>query len=277
MASLFDGITGRDEVSEIYDKIVANYPGSPHTKSNSLWLLRRATDIRADNESPEKMLEKAVAMLAERGHMPGWYNQCPVASGIVTSRSDKNSAVDLVACSESKEEVRLIELKWDSDNPNLALQQILKYGLAYLFCRVHRRELPLHYRSLMDARNIALEVVAPSRYYEGVDSVRSLTDLDAWFDQFMTDGVIESTASEHEVLEMGDYISGVSQSLDEFARLKTEGSLSMSLNAYAFPEDFSRLPFHSGQEVRLKCDSLALTEEGRMVRDAFASLASVWS
>ena len=129
----------------------------------------------------------------------------------------------------------------------------------------------------MDARNVALEVVAPSRYYEGVESVRRITDLDAWFDRFKTDGVIESTSSEHEILEMGDYISGVSQSLDEFARLKTDGSLSMSLNAYAFPEDFSRIPFNSGQEVRLKCDSLALTEEGRMVRDAFASLASVWS
>ena len=277
MASLLDGVNGHEEVSDIYDKIVANFPGAPHSISNSLWLLRRATEIRADNKSPEKMLEKAVALLAERGHMPGWYNQCPVASGIVTSRSDRNSAVDLVACTESKKDVRLIELKWDSDSPKSALQQILMYGLAYLFCRVHRRELPLHYRSLMDARHIALEVVAPSQYYEGVHRAGTLTNLEAWLDQFTTNGVIENTAPEHEDLEMGEYISGVSQSLDEFAHMKTGGLLSMSLNAYAFPDEFSRIPFNNGQEVRLKCDSLALSEEGRMVRDAFASLASVWS
>ena len=212
VASLFDGVYGYEEVSDIYDKIVANYPGAPHSKSHSLWLLRRATEIRADNKSPEKMLEKAVAMLADRGHMPGWYNQCPVASGIVTSRSDKNSAVDLVACSESKEEVRFIELKWDSDSPQSALQQILMYGLAYLFCRVHRGELPLHYRSLMDAHHVALEVVAPCRYYEGVHSVGTQSDLDAWLDSFKTDQVIENTLPKHESLGMQEYIAGVNES-----------------------------------------------------------------
>lgn len=277
MPSLFDGIIGNENVREVYDKIVANYPGAPHSKSDALWRLRRATEIRGDNSSPEKMLEKAVAMLAEREHMPRWYNQCPVASGIISSRSDRNSAVDLVECSESRKRVRFVELKWDSDTPHLALQQILRYGVAYIFCRVHRRELPLHYRSLMDARHVSLEVVAPRRFFEGVESVDRMSDISAWLDQFETAEMSVTPIMGCESLELGKYISEESQSLDEFARMKTDGFLSMSLNALAFPEDFDRIPFSNGQEVRRKCDTLRLSEEGRMVRDAFAGLTPVWS
>lgn len=277
LPSLFDGISSNEHVSEVYDKIVANYPGAPHSKSDALWLLRRATDIRSDNSSPEKMLEKAVAMLAARNHMPGWYNQCPVASGIVNSRSDRNSAVDLVECSESRERVRFVELKWDSDTPLSAIQQILRYGVAYIFCRVYSRELPLHYRSLMDARHVSLEVVAPRGYFLSVESIRSMTDTTAWLDQFKPERANEMPAIEFESLELGEHITEQSRSLNEFARMKTDGLLSMSLNAFAFPEDFNRIPFSNGHEVRVKCDTLRLSEEGRMVRDAFAGLTPVRS
>ncbi len=281
MPSLFDGIFGSEEVSQIYKKIETNYPGSPHSKSGSLWLLRRASDIRSDNRSAEKMLEKAVAMLAERDHMPGWHNQCPVASGIVSSSSDRNSAVDLVKCSSSGKDVRLIELKWDSDTPVSALQQVLVYGIAYLFCRVHKRELPLHYRSLMNARHIALEVVAPRHYYGGIryGGIRRgqlSADTHAWLDQFETNELDVSPKVDTAPLDIEEFLAETNRSLNGLARAKTNGELTMSLNALAFPDEFDELPFGNGQEVRRKCGTRELSEEGKLVRNAFAGLAPAW-
>lgn len=277
MPSLFDGIYGTETVNEIYDKIQANYPGFPLSRSDKLWLLRRECGIRHDNRSPETMLEKAVAMLAERGHMPGWYNQCPVASGIVGSHSDRRSDVDLVNCSESRRNVRLVELKWESDNPRSALQQILRYGVAYIFCRVHRRELHLRYRDLMDARQVSLEVVAPHHYYYGDHSVPRGFDSYAWLDQFGSEVPHISPVVDSDKMEIADYLAETSQSLDEFARSKTDGSLTMSLNALAFPEEFNEVLFENGQDVRKKCSAKKdLSDEGRMVRDAFARLTPAW-
>ncbi|MCY3709371.1 MAG: hypothetical protein OXG26_10785 [Caldilineaceae bacterium] len=277
MPSLFDGIYGTETVNEIYDKIQANYPGFPLSRSDKLWLLRRECGICHDNRSPETMLEKAVAMLAKRGHMPGWYNQCPVASGIVGSHSDRRSDVDLVNCSESRKNVRLVELKWGSDNPMSALQQILRYGVAYIFCRVHRQELPLHYRSLMDARQVSLEVVAPCQYYYGEHSVSRRFDVYAWLDRFGPGDPNRSSVVDSDRIEIADYLAKTSQSLDEFARSKTDGSLTMSLNGLAFPEEFNKIPFENGQDVRKKCSTKELSAEGRMVRDAFAGLTPVLS
>ena len=49
-----------------------------------------------------------------------------------------------------------------------------------------------------------------------------------------------------------------------------------SSSALAFPEEFDRIPFENGQDVREKCDTNKLSDEGRMVRDAFARLAPAW-
>ena len=51
----------------------------------------------------------------------------------------------------------------------------------------------------------------------------------------------------------------------------------MSLNAFAFPEEFNQVPFKYGQDVKEKCDTFELSDEGRIVRDAFAGLTPVWS
>jgi len=276
MSSLFEGIRYTATVAEIYDRIQLNYPGSPHSRSGSLWLLRRASEIRSDNRSAEKMLEKAVAMLAERGHMAGWYNQCPVASGIVSSSSDRNSAVDLVHCSNSKREARFIELKWDSDNPLSALQQILQYGIAYIFCRVHRRELPLHYRSLMDAQQVTLEVVAPRGYYGGSYQNQFSPSIEAWLNQFESEEESDSATPDRVPSEISEFLSETNHALRGLARAKTGGALEMSLDALSFPVSFDEVPFQNGQEVRQKCSTKMLTDEGRLVRDAFSNLRSVW-
>ncbi len=248
MPSLFDGTCGIEDPNEIFDLMEAKYPGKPCSKSKLLWKLRRKCGISFHNPSSEKLLEKAVANLAAHGHMPEWYNQCPVASGIVGSHSNRKNAVDLVHWSESSGCARLIELKWKSDDPRYALREILRYGVAYIFCRVHRMKLPLqgkYYRPLMAVHRIALEVVAPREFYRR-DNLNNL-------------------------------YASVGNSVDEFARSKTGGTLSMSLNAFAFPEEFNQVPFKYGQDVKEKCDTFELSDEGRMVRDAFAGLTPVWS
>ena len=121
MASLFDKTKGTENIAEILRQMEANIP-HPSSTSRKLWQLRRATDIISHNRSRETMLEKAVAMLAENGHMPGWFNQCPTASGIGDSSRNKRSDVDLVHWREADGHARLVELKWvelkrKSDSP----------------------------------------------------------------------------------------------------------------------------------------------------------------
>ena len=243
MASLFDGTEGMEDIGKIYDQMEANCP-HPRSNSKRLWELRRAPDIGPDNTSPETMIEKAVAILAEKGHLLRWFNQCSVASGIGDSFRNRKSNVDLVHWSELYRQVRLVELKWASDDPLSALRQILRYGAAYLFCRVHKKELPIQAHYLMNVPRVALEVVAPAHYYRDYNLHDDIARMRHSLDKFM----------------VGSKISG----------------LSMSLNALVFPEEFNQVPFKDGGDVKLKCNSDKLTDEGRKVRDTFDNLAPAW-
>lgn len=229
----------------IYNSLERGWTGKPIERSEKLWELRRATRIAPHNPYPEIILEKSVAMLAQRKHMSRCYfNQCPTASGIFHPTRDRRSAVDLVYWSASKRRASLMELKWRSDEPCDALLQVVRYGMIYLFCRVHRSALPLSNRPLMDADHIALGVVAPKAYYDGFDG---------------KDLVVRTGAR-----------------LDGFAKEKTDGNLSMSLHALAFPDWFSQLPFENGREAQLHCDRDDLTDEARTIRDAFLKLTTLW-
>ena len=243
MASLFDGTEDMENIAEILGQMETNIP-DPSSTSQKLWKLRRKPSLAPHNASRETMLEKAVAMLAENGHMPGWFNQCPTASGIGDPCRTKHSNVDLVHWNEADRHVRLVELKWDSDGPSKAMRQILRYGAAYLFCRRHSNRLPVRRRAVMEAREISLQVVAPARYYT---------------ESGLRDGLVR--AREH----LARYNVGP----------KTEG-LSMTLDMLAFPESFDSLRFATGREVRAACDAATLTGTGRHVRDAFDGLAPVY-
>ena len=242
MASLFDKTKGMENITEILSQMEANIP-HPSSTSQKLWQLRRATDIISHNQSRETMLEKAVAMLAENRHMPGWFNQCPTASGIGDSSRNRHSNIDLVHWSRSGMRARLVELKWDSDSPSEAVRQVLRYGAAYLFCRMHRNRLPVWRDSVIDASDISLQVAAPACYY--------------------TDSGLR------------DCLSRARENLTRFDIGSRIDGLSMSLDVLAFPEWFDSLPFANGEEVRAECDTAELTEAGRKVRDAFDGLASV--
>lgn len=164
MSALFDGTCGIEDIVEILDRMQANCP-YPCSNSRKLWKLRHATDLCGHNRSKETLLEKAVAMLAGHRHMPGWFNQCPVASGIGDSARYLRRNIDLVHWCTADRRLSLVELKWDSDTPSKAVRQVLRYGAAYLFCRRHRDRLPVGKRSTMSAAHVALRVVAPDRYY----------------------------------------------------------------------------------------------------------------
>ena len=239
---LFDGTCGIEDIVEIRDRMLANCP-CPSSNSKKLWELRRKTDLSDHNPSRETLLEKAVAMLAGRGHMPRWFNQCPVASGIGGSTKNKRRNVDLVHWCAADSRLSLVELKWDSDTPSEAVQQILRYGAAYLFCRKHRDRLPVGKRPAMSAAHVALRVVAPGRYYAD-DGLR-------------------------------DCLSRARESLWSIGGQPGTRGLSMSLDALAFPDRFNSLPFGDGREVRDSCDRPELTEAGREIVDAFDGLTSV--
>ena len=191
------------------------------------------------------MLEKAVAMLAANGHMPGWFNQCPAASGIGDSTRNRHSSVDLVHWRQADGRLSLVELKWDSDNPSDAVRQILRYGAAYLFCRMHRDRLPVGKRRVMSARHVALRVAAPARYFSEDDGLR-------------------------------DCLSRARENLKPIGGDRETQGLSMSLDVQAFPAWFDRLPFSDGEEVRRACDRQRLTDTGREIVDAFDGLNLVF-
>lgn len=233
-------------ISEMYKTLEKNYRqvgAKPRSQSEELWRCEPVTSINIDgknNQSGEKILEKAVAMLAVKGQMPDWSNQCPVASGISDPRKDNKRAVDLVHWSKSDSHLRLVELKWKSNSPLYALFEVLEYGLAYIFCRIHKKELPLQCPSLMDARHLSLEVVAPRQFYARCDKK--------------------------------SFFAQMSKSVNRFASSKTNG-LSMSLEALAFPDGF-QIPFKDMKEVEdeEKCD----TDKGQQVLNAFNKLEPVW-
>lgn len=242
MPNLFERTDGIDNIVKILDRMEANCP-QPFSNSKALWKLRRATEVSGRNQSKETMLEKAVAMLAENGHMPGWFNQCPTASGIGDSSRNRHRNVALVNWRAADGRLLLVELKWDSDSPSEAVQQLVRYGAAYLFCRMHRNKLPVGNRPVMLAMHVALRVAAPARYY---------TDK-----------------------SLRDHLSRARDSLAGVPERIGLSELSMSLDALALPKSFDRLPFTDGAEVRGACDRPELTKRSRKIVDAFNGLTSV--
>ena len=182
-------------------------------------------------------------MLADNDHIPGWFNQCPAASGIGDSFRNRRRNVDLVHWCAEDGRLTLVELKWGRGAPTHAVQQILRYGAAYLLCRMHRDRLPVGNRPVMSAMHVALRVAAPIRDYRD-DGLR-------------------------------DCLFRAQESLGRVPGRTGLAGLSMSLDVLAFPEWFDHLPFTDGAEVRDSCDRPELTEEGRIIVDAFDGLALV--
>lgn len=199
-------------VFELFSRIEENWMGRVPSPMN--WKLRRKTNIDPDNKSPEVLLERAIVILADRGLLDGWYNQLPIASGLIDEKSDKRAAVDLIKTGEGY--VELVELKWGSDTPAYAAFEILRYGLAFLFCYQKQQDFSYHNYPLMQTKKLSLRVLAPQEYYG-----------------YCNLGFVRMA------LEAG---------LKRLFHEKTGGALEVDFLFLAFPHGFT-LPFKIGQEV----------------------------
>lgn len=124
---------------------------------------------------PERELEHWIANDAapEDGKWT-WWNQMPIASGLVGYRSDRTRAIDLACKNKNdKSHYRLIELKLNRNagSPLFALMEIALYGLVYFVLRKNRKEEWLSEdwlnNDIFSARQIDLCVLAPREYFDG--------------------------------------------------------------------------------------------------------------
>ena len=229
----------RASVSDLYNSVASKR--TDHIPSKENWRTRPVTRLSNRNKSPEVLLERSVAMLAELDAMRGWVNQVPIASGLVDGRSDKRAALDLVRFRDNSAE--FIELKWASDTPAYAAIEILRYGIAYLYSFVNSGELGYSELPMMKMGLIHLQVVAPSEYYEKHNLHWLELDLD--------------------------------REIGALSRSRSDGRLSMGFQFLKFPEGF-HLPFRDGAEVKAIISDSHGSLGANRITEAFDNLAPVW-
>jgi len=199
-------------VSDLYRQIENNQTDRKPSREN--WRIERQINLDPGNRSPEILLERAIALLGERGILKEWFNQVPVASGLIDKDADKRAAIDLLRY--RNESVELVELKWESDTPAYAAFEILRYGLAYLLSYVNRVPFGYAKKPLMKAGQVSLRVLAPQEFFDGCD----LTWLGRGLDE------------------------GIRTLVDR----KTDQTFSMDFGFLAFQAGF-KMPFTTGEEV----------------------------
>ncbi len=126
-----------------------------------------------ENRSKEVRLERKIAQALRdlgkrRKEKSNWWNQMPIASGLVRSTDDRRRAIDLVhRHRQDGKRYDFVELKIDSDTPLFALMEILRYGIVYLVLREKRVWLPEVSREkpVFNAEYVGLRVLAPKIYY----------------------------------------------------------------------------------------------------------------
>jgi hypothetical protein len=167
-------------LDRLYERIVQNWDRS-ECRSTQLWRGVAKTDIAAQNASPEKTLEKAIAEW-----VPGWFNQIPTASGLLIGVEERHRNVDL-GHFVVPGHLELVELKAGphADTPLKAAFEIVGYGLLYCFARGRSIQLGLpRGNRLLDARRVDLKVLAPRGVYAPYQLKWLGTALDIGFQQF---------------------------------------------------------------------------------------------
>lgn len=173
-------LDGAALLQTLYEQIVSNWDGSK-CRSRQLWRSIPKTAIAARNTSPEKTLEKAIV-----NWVPGWFNQIPTASGLLTAVEEKHRNVDL-GHFVAPGHLELIELKvgLNADTPLKAAFEMAGYALLYCFARAYRVPLSLQEENLiLQAHRIDLKVLAPKEVYQGYSLKWLESSLDAGFREF---------------------------------------------------------------------------------------------
>lgn len=199
-------------VPRLFSRIEENWNGRLPSKAN--WKLRRQTTLNPINSSPEVLLERAIVILASRGFLQGWFNQMPIASGLLDGNSGKRAAIDLIRFEGHSAD--LVELKWESDTPLYAIFEILRYGLVFLFFHQNRKAFDCDSKPLMQVEKLSLRVLAPSKYYSGCDL---------------------------------DWLRGaLEKGMKRLFMEKTNNAIQFAFSIQSFPFSFE-LPFKTGEEV----------------------------
>jgi|SRR5208282_3822454 len=219
---------GAELVEKVFQKVEENWKRSPRASkpSEKLWVPRRTLEWSEKFESAEVPLERSAVALFKfynvlhkriDGHPNPhltWFNQVPVASGIVSQRQSRN-AIDLV-CRTGEGVYDFVELKYPkrgetsdkrralSEMPLNAAMEILKNGLLYLFTRKHLDDLvklqqyepkldetekdhDVEATEILKATKIALCVLAPAYFYNGFDL--------AWLEGELNEGLAQFFAN----------------------------------------------------------------------------------
>ena len=167
--------------SQIHQNWLAAIDSGYTNPSKENWRWKRHLDLAPENASLELRLERAI--VASCGE--SWSNQMPVASGLVGPATDKRAAVDLV-CRKDSGTCSLFELKVDSNNPLFAAIEILSYGILFVWSRANQDSLgyDIENQPVLGASDITLSVLAPERYFDGMDLSAFDTVLNRGLAQF---------------------------------------------------------------------------------------------
>jgi hypothetical protein len=149
----------------------------------------KATFLRM--EDFEQTLERTIVRLQRDKHNKTheWFNQFNVASGVMGTRGDSKTAIDIVRRSfDDSKRLDIIELKeWDSGNhPLHALLEIFRYCCAVLILGKEDRDPD-----------------RPNRKWPGINSLRMfILAPDKWYSEFDRDGKVDNVVQVfHEALE----------------------------------------------------------------------------
>lgn len=160
--------------------------------------------ISSENDSKEVKLERAIAKMLENAKRKDWWNQMPIASGLIASDNDRRRAIDLVHSYGDSKSYDFVELKIDrypDNTPLFALMEILLYGLVYLVLRKERKWLPECFRDVpvFTATNVRLIVLAPEKFYEGYEL--------GWLENGLTEALGGVIKNEHPGCDLSMKIS----------------------------------------------------------------------
>jgi DNA polymerase-3 subunit epsilon len=183
-----EGFNAKLLIMELIGQIESNLKGARVAPSLGLKLGKSLENWREESPAeslenlnkkrkPERELEHRLAIKAGKNDGQWtWWNQMPVASGLVGYRADRTRAIDL-ACKRRDDPThyRLIELKVsrDAGGPLFALMEIVRYGLIYFVLRKNQKANWLADLSfdaeIFDASQVDLCVLAPGDYYHGYE------------------------------------------------------------------------------------------------------------
>jgi hypothetical protein len=168
-----ENFNGQEFIAHLFQHIARNWDeclavlAKPPSMQNWRWFEPKPA-MAERNNSPEVTLErKAIIEMLAAGRTD-WSNQVPIASGMIVGAGDRRRAIDWVH-QRSSNAFDFIELKVNSDNPLYATVELLQYGVIWLLSRKQKQLLGYCGRTLIEADDIRLSVLAPRQFYRSLD------------------------------------------------------------------------------------------------------------